>query len=426
MMNNRDTRQTRPVIAGFVMQLAAALFLLGAVSAMKAEQPHGGSTAAASASTGKETTALTDQRVKRSLVAAGDPAPFDRLFSRIRSGRDCTLGFIGGSITTGAKSEGHEFSWPKRVYNWFVATFPDTKFTYVNAAIGATGSDFGAHRVQKDLLDKTPDAVFVEFAVNDPRSAECMPTLEGLLRQILKSPHRPAVAMLFTMSRGGSNAQQWHTQVGNHYRLPMVSFRDAYWPEIEAGRISWERLIADAVHPNREGHARCADLVIAQLKSMLSSFPKNGAVAAPGDLPAPLTNDLYEHTAMYTADTLAAVRNEGWTVTNEGRVARFGKGWVADKPGSVLEFDLKGRVFTLLFHRIRGDMGRVAVQIDGKERKVFEAWFDQTWGGYSARGSMPPCEAGVHRLRIELLDEKAAESKGHLFELEAVLVAGVE
>lgn len=371
-------------------------------------------------------TTLTEEHVKRSLVAAGDPAPFQRLFAKIRTGQPCPLGFIGGSITTGAKSEGHEFSWPKLVYDWFVATFPDTTFTYVNAAVGATGTDFGAHRVQKDLLDKAPDAVFVEFAVNDGRSPDCMPTLEGMLRQILKSPRRPAVAMLFTMAGGGNNAQQWHAQVGNHYRLPMVSFRDAYWPDIEAGRIPWEQLIADSVHPNREGHALCADLVIARLKAMLADFPEQAPAPAPAALPAPLTNDLYEYTAMYTADDLTASRNEGWAVTGEGRVARFGKGWVADKPGSVLEFELKGQVFTILFHRIKRDMGRVAVQVDDGERKVFDAWFDQTWGGYSARGAMPPCKAGVHRLRIELLDEKSAESNGHLFELQAILAAGIE
>ena len=414
-------RNRRP--EGAVRISLAAAAALVSVLVLGATLVTGGTTD----SVQRVTTILTEDHVKRSLVAAGDPAPFQRLFAKIRTGQPCTLGFIGGSITTGAKSEGHEFSWPKLVHNWFAATFPDTTFTYVNAAVGATGTDFGSHRVQKDLLDKSPDAVFVEFAVNDGRSPDCMPTLEGMLRQILKSPRHPAVAMLFTMASGGNNAQQWHAQVGNHYRLPMVSFRDAYWPDIEAGRIPWERLIADSVHPNREGHALCADLVIAQLKAMLADFPEGAPspAPAPAGLPGPLTNDLYEYTAMYTANDLTASRNEGWSVTDEGRVARFGKGWVADKPGSVLEFELEGRVFTILFHRIKRDMGRVAVQIDGGERKVFDAWFDQTWGGYSARGAMPPCKAGVHRLRIELLDEKSAESNGHLFELQAILAAGL-
>lgn len=41
--------------------------------------------------------------------------------------------------------------------------FPNTEFDYVNAGIGATDSQFGAARVQEDLLQRLPDLVFVEF-----------------------------------------------------------------------------------------------------------------------------------------------------------------------------------------------------------------------------------------------------------------------
>ena len=34
------------------------------------------------------------------------------------------------------------------------------------------------------------------------------------------------------MNNAGGNAQEWHGKVGEHYGLPMVSFRDALWPEV--------------------------------------------------------------------------------------------------------------------------------------------------------------------------------------------------
>ena len=138
------------------------------------------------------------------------------------------------------------------------ADFPQAQVTFVNAGIGATGCNFGALRAQRDLLSKRPDFVVVEYACNDANTQAAAETLEGLLRQILKQPNQPAVIMLFMMARGGRNAQEWHSKVGRHYGLPMVSFRDAFWPEIEAGRMKWEDVIADQVHPNDRGHACCA------------------------------------------------------------------------------------------------------------------------------------------------------------------------
>jgi len=81
-------------------------------------------------------------------------------------------------------------------------------------------------------------------------AAPAAETLEGLVRQVLKRPNHPAVVLLFMMNRQGANAQEWHGKIGRHYGLPMVSFRDALWPEIQAGSMKWEDVEADMVHPN--------------------------------------------------------------------------------------------------------------------------------------------------------------------------------
>ena len=97
---------------------------------------------------------------------------------------------------------------------WWRETFPRATVKFVNAGIGATGSDYGALRARRDLLKERPDFVIVEYAVNDPNEQRCAETLEGLVRQILQSPKQPAVVLLFTMHNNGSNAQEWHSQVG--------------------------------------------------------------------------------------------------------------------------------------------------------------------------------------------------------------------
>ena len=49
----------------------------------------------------------------------------------------------------------------------FQRAYPKTTFVEINAAVSGTGSDYGAPRLQRDVLRHRPDLLFVEFAVND-------------------------------------------------------------------------------------------------------------------------------------------------------------------------------------------------------------------------------------------------------------------
>lgn len=365
---------------------------------------------------------LTQAMSERAQVSAGHPARLQLALARARRGEPVTVGVIGGSITQGARASTAELNYGSLVAAWWRQTYPAAQVTFRNAGIGATGSNLGAHRAERDLLAYNPDVVVVEYGVNDANEQFSAETLEGLVRQLLKQPKSPAVILLFTMHRNGGNAQEWQGKVGAHYGLPMVSFRDAAWPEIEAGRLKWEDVEADEVHPNDAGHRLCADLVIGAMASVRGTLPADAALAPVPPLPAPLFTDLYEFARLLTAKNLTPVSNQGWTELAQGP---FGPGWRSETPGSVLEFAVTGQAFTLIFHRIKRDMGRVAVSVDGGAPTIQEAWFNADWGGYSAPGVLPRCAtAGAHRIRIELLPERAAESKGHLFEIQAILAAG--
>ena len=144
--------------------------------------------------------------------------------------------------------------------------------------------------------------------------------------------------MLFMMSEGGHNSQEWHSKVGRHYRLPMVSMRDALWPEIEAGRAKWDEYEADAVHPIDRGHAYTAALVTRYLETLLKQTSADDRLPQVTSLPPPRFSDLYEHTALFEAGSLTPIKNDGWTLAGAGN-DRY---WKADKPGSQIAFELKG------------------------------------------------------------------------------------
>ncbi len=356
---------------------------------------------------------------RRSLVNAGDPARLQQLIARTRAGGTITVAVIGGSITAGAKATTPEKRYGNLIADWWQRKFPNAKVQFVNAGIGATGSNFGALRARRDLLSRQPDFVVVEYAVNDANDQASAEALEGLLRQILSQPNRPAVMMLFTMNKAGGNAQEWHGRVAAHYGVPMVSFRDALWPEIQGERLKWEDVEADEVHPNDRGHAYCAAFVTAVLDRLLDAAPQS-APPEVKPLPKPLLSDLFEHTALFEAEALQPVSNKEWVYDPKL------KAWKSDKPGSVIEFDVTGRLLFTMHYVVKGPMGKVRISVDGGTAKELNGWFDQTWGGYRQTNEIARLpEAGKHRLRFELLDDKSPGSTGTEFRLLGIGAAGV-
>ncbi len=363
--------------------------------------------------------------LKRSLVDMGNTARLQHVLAKARRGEPVVVGVIGGSITAGAMASKPELSWGNLAAKWWTDTFPQAKITFVNAGIGATCSDLGTHRLQAHLLDKHPDIVMVEYAVNDAINPMAAETLEGLVRRILKEPNEPAVMLLFTMDNKGNNTQQAHAEIGKLYGLPMASFRDALWPEIEAKRIAWMDIEADVAHPNDRGHVYCAQFMTDICARVLKDLPADKDLPALPALPEPKTANLFETAGFYNADTITPTKNEGWEAfTDPAFGSFFGKGWKTAAPGSTLEFPVEGKAVSLLFYRIKGAMGIAQARVDDQPPVKMDAWFSADWGGYVpfqlvARDLAP----GKHTLRVTLLDEKNSESTGNEFHINAVLIA---
>ncbi|HOS94966.1 MAG TPA: SGNH/GDSL hydrolase family protein [Armatimonadota bacterium] len=359
----------------------------------------------------------------RSLVSIGDTARLQHALAKARRGQPVVVGVIGGSITQGASASTEEGRYGNRVAEWWRTRFPGTRVTFINAGVGATGSDTGAHRAQAHLLDHRPDFVVAEYAVNDPNTEFAAETLEGLTRQILTQPSQPALMLLFTMNNAGANAQEWHSKVGEHYGLPMVSFRDALWPEIRDGRMKWEDIEADAVHPNDRGHAYCAQFICRVLDTVMAGLPDDADLPPVPPVPAPLISDVFQHATFYNFDLLTPVVCEGFEAHEAWP---FGTGWQAEAAGSRIEFELEGSAISVSFFRIKGAMGQAEAQVDDREPVRLEAWFDQDWGGYSAFQLIArDLGPGKHRLRIRVLDEKAPASEGNRFLIHAIMAAGL-
>ncbi len=367
--------------------------------------------------------------IARSIVDLGDASALRRVFAKAQSGRPITVLFVGGSITEGAKATTPPHRYVNLVGDWWKAKFPQSKVSVVNAGIGATGSSFGCFRADRDITSQHPDAVFVDFAVNDSASPSSELSYEGLVRKLLSYPQHPAVVELFMMHESGSNNQAPEVVIGKYYGLPMISYRDAAWPEIQADTIKYTDYQADQVHPNDAGHAYVAALVTHYLDGVLAS---TGTTSDAKALPAPLHGDAYQYTKLYSPADINPTKQDGWTKylpadpMPHNDWAKLDTGyWISTVPGSVFECEVEGQSITLFNWMIKGPMGRMSVRVDDRPAIVCEGWFDQTWGGYKRATVLAEgLPKGKHTVHIEVLDTKAAGSTGNECRLLYIGTAG--
>ncbi|HNX56856.1 MAG TPA: SGNH/GDSL hydrolase family protein [Prolixibacteraceae bacterium] len=360
--------------------------------------------------------------MRESLASEGDLTRLFQAFNKAQKGGKMVIGAIGGSITRASTKMPIEKRYANLVLNWWQKNFPKTQFELVNAGIGATGSDYGAMRVQHDLLSAKPDFVIVEFATNDLDTPEYAESYEGLIRQILNEPQKPAVALLFMTRKDGSNVQDAEIKIGEHYHLPMISYRNAIWREMQAGKLRWEQICADEVHPNEYGHAIAGNLVNQFLNHALKENNNNQHLLIPA-ITESLYSDRFEFTKLFDGESLVPSQNSGWIYDGSGKDS---KGWKSSTPGSTIEFEISGTNLYLSFWKVNGPMGKARITIDGQHPVVFDSWFDQTWGGYR---NMEPIarnlNQGKHLVKIELLPEKNEKSTGNEFRVLCIGSTGI-
>ena len=190
---------------------------------------------------------IYDNMVERSLMDLGNLERMSKFIGKLESKQEVTIAFIGGSITEGLTA-GPEKCWAKLTYDRLCEKYPDTKINYVNAGLSGTPSVLGNIRLQRDVLDHKPDMVFVEFAVNDGNDQIYKDSYDAMVRKILSQENQPAVALYFTVIKSGHTCEEYMSQVGKAYGLPMVSLNNVLSHEFETGRMKWEStLFSDTI-----------------------------------------------------------------------------------------------------------------------------------------------------------------------------------
>jgi len=255
-----------------------------------------------------------DTIFSRSIVNLGSNYRLKSFIEKCQNTDTLRIGFLGGSITAGAISSRQEYRFSTRFCEALKKSFPNLKnVVELNAGIGATTSRFGCSRLKTDLIDRKPDIIFVDYAVNDWGMGDTQyigSSIEGVIRQCLSFKNDVPLVMLFFAKGDGTNVQDIQAMVGSHYSLPMISYRDAIWPLIQNGKTDWGTFFHDDPHPNDNGHLVAASLLYSLIKKEISQSTNSKDV-----LPTPIFSDIYQQASILTqSDTSIKICNSTWTL----------------------------------------------------------------------------------------------------------------
>lgn len=316
-------------------------------------------------------------------MSAANDSRLKKLLRRAVQGEELTIGFLGGSITQGSLSTQPGNAYAFRVYQWFVDTFPKSKFHYVNGGIGGTDSLYGVARAVTDVLMYRPDFVVVDFSVNDLEVPFRQETYEGVVRKLLAWPSHPAVVLLNNIYYDtGLTAEDDHVAVGDHYGVPHVSIRDSIYRELKAGTYTRPQLSPDGLHPNDFGHGLVAGEIIKLLESVNArrEEPEEEAV-----LPSPLTANAYENAQRLTIREVSPELNgfRADTAEKTGPLDHWKNGWIGQNPGDKITFTVDASCIAVQYRKtIRRPALRAQLILDGDTAHpvLLDGNFDEDWG----------------------------------------------
>lgn len=158
-------------------------------------------------------------------------------------------------------------AWPSELQAQANRKFPD-RVRVFNAAQGGMWSGWGVGHLQERVLRLQPDAVFIEFAINDAHrnfytSVELARlNLENMIDRI-KAMYPKSDVVLLTMNPPTGVGLQLRPRIADYYQmyrevaqkrqLVLVDTEPVWSKMLKDEPEKWKKLVPDGLHPNAEG-----------------------------------------------------------------------------------------------------------------------------------------------------------------------------
>jgi lysophospholipase L1-like esterase len=349
------------------------------------------------------------------------------VFARLKQGKPTTIAYFGGSITAGAgASDSARTSWRALTSAWFRRQYPRVEITDVDAAIGGTGSDFGAFRLKRDVLDKHPNLVFVEFAVNDSGTPPSIVNraMEGIVRHIRSADPTTEICFIYTLSQSMLPDYKQgklpstcflHDVIAAHYRISSVNVGAAAAEQLNSGNLRWTDFSKDVCHPTDAGYALYADTITAFLAQQTLHISR---LPVPYRLVEPLDPRSWSNGAMSPPSALTSI-GRGWIAD----AAQPDRGWppliTAKEPtAEPLEFKFTGDIIGICFV-LGPDTGNLDYRVDNGDWQALRPFdvFALDGPRIQSRTLADSLSFGAHTLCVRPRTDKDDRSKGTITRL---------
>lgn len=360
-----------------------------------------------------------------------DDSAVKAVIKKAMSGQPVTVAALGGSITEGFYSSVPEKAYAGIMAKWWKEKFHELRIHYVNAGIGATDSYLGLHRAGRDVLSYNPDFIIVDFTVNDTAEPFYEKSYERLMQTLLSAKSRPAVVLLFMTMEDGTNAQAFHSRVGEKYKLPMISYGNVVLAEIEAGQYKWADISPDDIHPNDKGHEIAGGLVCAYLDRVYEECRAEWEREAKeqetkeraeekkslGEGCLPPKEGIGD---ILDGESISPLNRNGWEKADLH--PHLHHGWLGSDESGELEFELEFANLGMTYWKaVDGSFGKAEIYIDGRCEKVLDGNFPDGWGDFGRSDEVYTSDKREkHHVAVKVLPE---EGKVMKFAVLALLVS---
>ena len=202
---------------------------------------------------------------EQSVHSTGNISRIAKIFQKAENGEDLTVGYIGGSLTSGGQTDANisdvmisdlrypNSNWALATTEWLKGKFPDSNVRGINAAIGGTNSLYGLVRTENELFRYDPDIIFIEYSSNDYLGEITDQSLEALIRTCLT--YKDDVAVIIALCHDNNeHSRSTHLELAEYYSLPVIDLREGVFIAMEMADFSQDDFTIDGCHPNTWGH----------------------------------------------------------------------------------------------------------------------------------------------------------------------------
>lgn len=359
---------------------------------------------------------------------------FDR---KAKAGERLNVVFHGASLTWGANASDPQLtSYRALIGKKLEQKYPQARFKFWDAAIGGTGSQLGLFRLDRDVLKRSPDLVFLDFSANDGinnATPETLASYEAIVRRLIEG-RIPVVLVILPFqwdvakgSTAGMARRDAHLAIAKAYQTGVGDAISLAQERVRANDIKIGQLWPyDGVHPGDKGYELFADAAWAGFEQALGSRLVCEAPAKTLHAPTYLTSARVRLSSLESP--------EGWRVGGPNVVSAYFdmlmSRWLDDeviasskgaKVPDRLRLKFRGSMI-MLFGESTPKSGKYRVFIDGKliERRAGKEVFQE----FDAGDLGKRMNANAHL--VQVLAEGLDPEMEHTLEIEPVFAAGVD